>query len=193
MSKFILRFDDITPGMDWSKFLRIKKVAEECGVKSVLGVVPDNRDPKLSVNQNMQDSEFFRTIKQYAENGDAIAQHGTYHRYTAKGTNILGISEWSEFAGHNYEQQLKKLQIGKNILKENSVWQPYFMAPSHSFDRNTLKALRHLGFQAITDGYGLYPYSIEDIILVPQLLGKPIKLLPFGIQTICLHTNSIND
>lgn len=67
------------------------------------------------------------------------------------------------------------------------------MAPSHSFDRNTLKALKKLGFTAITDGYGLYPYNIEGVILVPQLLSKPLKFLPFGIQTICLHTNSISD
>lgn len=67
------------------------------------------------------------------------------------------------------------------------------MAPSHSFDTNTLKALKTLGFEAITDGYGLYPYNIEGITLVPQLLGKPLKLVAFGVQTICLHINSMNN
>lgn len=193
MSHYILRFDDITPGMNWENFLKIKNIATSYNIKSILGVVPENRDPKLSPNQLMCETEFFNKLKDYDEYGDTIAQHGTYHLYTTANSGILNINNKSEFAGYSYEEQKNKLLIGKKILQQHDIWQPYFMAPSHSFDINTLKALKALGFEAVTDGYGLYPYDIEGITLVPQLVGKPIKLIPFGVQTICLHTNSMND
>lgn len=193
MASYVLRFDDITPGMNWDNFLRIKSIAESYNVKSILGVVPQNKDPKLSINKLMSETEFFRKIKDYVEYGDTIAQHGTYHLYTSSDSGILKINNNSEFAGHSYKEQRDKLLIGKKIMQQYGIWQTYFMAPSHSFDRNTLKALKALGFKAITDGYGFYTYDIEGITLVPQLVGKPIKFLPFGVQTICLHTNSMND
>ncbi|SJM38466.1 hypothetical protein A1019T_02459 [Psychrobacter pasteurii] len=93
MSKFILRFDDIIPGMDWNKFLKIKEVAVKYGVKSILGVVPDNKDANLSININMSNSVFFSTLKEFAEYGDTIAQHGTHHTYTIKAGGMLGINE----------------------------------------------------------------------------------------------------
>ena len=66
------------------------------------------------------------------------------------------------------------------------------MAPAHSFDSNTLKALRDLGFEALTDGWGLYPYRLEGMILVPQLFSTPKPKLKGGVQTICLHTNNMS-
>lgn len=70
--------------------------------------------------------------------------------------------------------------------------QPHTSAPSHSFDRNTLVALRELGFEAVTDGYGLYPYGLEGLTLVPQLFSTPLHA-GFGVYTLCLHVNSMSD
>ena len=193
MSKYIIRFDDITPGMNWDNFLSIKNVLESYSISSILGVVPCNRDKKLIIHDSMSSSDFFIKVKSYKDYGDTIAQHGTYHHYINKSSGLLDINNKSEFSGLCYEEQLQKLKIGKEVLESQGVWQPYFMAPSHSFDLNTLKALKALGFKAITDGYGFYPYQVEGITLVPQLVGKPIPLIPFGVQTICLHTNSMNN
>ncbi|MBO5623235.1 MAG: DUF2334 domain-containing protein, partial [Butyrivibrio sp.] len=38
-----IRMDDITPDMDWDKFLRFKSLLDEHGIKPLIGVVPDNR------------------------------------------------------------------------------------------------------------------------------------------------------
>lgn len=192
MSNYIVRFDDITPDMNWDNFLALKNVLESYGVTSVLGVVPHNKDPKLSVSNGISNDDFYDKVKRFQDYGDTIAQHGTYHLYDVKDSGLLNINNKSEFSGHSYREQLDKLAIGKKILESYGVWQPYFMAPSHSFDLNTLKALKQLGFKAITDGYGFYPYQIEGLTLVPQLVGKPISLIPFGVQTICLHTNSMS-
>lgn len=192
MPKYLMRFDDITADMDWDKFTPIKEALEENNIYSVLGVVPKNEDPGLNIKDSLSEEQFFSKIREYKDYGDSIAQHGTYHVYKNQNPGILNINKDSEFSGVSYDEQLSDLEIGKKILEKHEVWQPYFMAPAHSFDINTLKALKTLGFKAITDGYGFYPYEIEGITLVPQLVSKPVPFIPFGVQTLCLHTNAMS-
>ena len=189
-SRYILRFDDITPGMAWSKFLPLKKKLEYLGIKVVLGVVPECLDKSLMVETI--ESNFFERIRKWQDYGDAILQHGTHHLYTTKNAGILEINNNSEFAGFSYEVQYDLLSKGKKILEGGRCWQPYFMAPSHSFDSNTLKALSDLGFVSISDGYGFVPYMINDIMLVPQLFSRPFRYIP-GVSTICIHINQMSD
>jgi predicted deacetylase len=187
-AKFILRFDDVTQKMAWSKFLPVKKELERLGVKSVLGVVPACLDESLNVEPI--EENFFDYVRHWLSYGDAILQHGTYHRYKTRDSGILGINNSSEFSGLDYEEQYKCISKGKVILQEQGCWEPFFMAPSHSFDRNTLKALVDHQFIAISDGYGFYPYRQHGIVFVPQLFSSPKKFLP-GISTICVHINNM--
>lgn len=187
-TRFILRFDDITPGMAWSKFLPVKEKLESIGVKSLLGVVPDCRDSSLTVEQERTD--FFDYVRHWVVYGDTIAQHGTFHTYTNENSGILKINNRSEFAGITKSEQLKLLNKGKQILEIEGVWQPYFMAPAHSFDLETVKALSELNFIAITDGYGFFPYKLGNIVMVPQLTSFPFDT-GFGYVTICLHINNM--
>ena len=98
------------------------------------------------------------------------------------------MNTFSEFSGLCYQDQLKKLAAGKEIMVKEDIWEPHFMAPAHSFDDVTIQCLSELGFQTITDGYGFYPYEYKGMLLVPQLFSRPIPL-PTGIQTIALHLN----
>ena len=190
MSKLLLRFDDVTPQMAWSNFLPFKNEIEDLEIKSILGVVPNCKDKNLNIERANQD--FFNLLRQYRDYGDNIFQHGTFHDYSNNSSGILGINNNSEFAGLNLHDQIELLKIGKQILQNEEIWEPFFMAPSHSFDENTLMALKLLDFKAITDGYGFYPYKINNINLVPQLVSK-ILPFPIGIQTICVHINSMNE
>ena len=192
MSKYLMRFDDITADMDWDKFVSVKKALEEHNIYSVLGVVPKNEDPDLIVKSSLSEENFFSKIREFKKYGDTIAQHGTCHIQKTKNSGLLDIGNKSEFSGLSYEEQLSKLDFGKKILEKYEVWQPYFMAPYHTFDINTLKALKSLDFKAITDGYGFYPYQVEGITFVPQLLTSPVRFIPFGVQTFCIHTNCMN-
>ena len=189
MSKIILRFDDITPGMSWSKFIPLKRTLDKLGIKSILGVVPDCRDKSLSIENPR--SDFFDLIRGYKESGDTIVQHGTFHKYTSDDSGLLGINKFSEFSGLDFSDQKSIIQKGKEILINEGVWEPYFMAPAHSFDTNTLKALKDLDFLAITDGYGFYPYMLEGLLLIPQLTSfhLPVNL---GVQTMCIHVNGMD-
>lgn len=189
MSHFIVRFDDICPGMDWDRFAPFEAFFDQHPhIRPLLGVVPDNRDPKLNVQAPVAD--FWERVRQWQARGWNIAQHGFTHEYTQPGGGLLGIGSKSEFTGLPLSQQQERLAAGQALLKAQGVWQPYFMAPSHSFDRQTLQALRALGFRGVTDGFGLWPYEVEDLVLVPQLLASP-RHLGVGVYTICLHSNTM--
>ncbi|RRS04347.1 DUF2334 domain-containing protein [Aquabacterium soli] len=189
-ARYILRFDDVAPGMAWSRFLPLKQFIEEQGVRCLLGVVPCCRDASLFVEPERAD--FFDLVRLWQSFGDTVAQHGAFHVYETAQAGVLGINSRSEFSGLSLEQQLRKLGEGKAILQREQVWQPYFMPPSHSFDRDTVRALKSTGFVAITDGMGFFPYALDDFRLVPQLLSRPLAF-PFGVITICVHVNAMSD
>lgn len=184
--KYILRFDDITPHMDWSNFSIFDQVIKKLNISPIVGIVPDCRDPKLSICTPKED--FWDVAREWSRLGWTIAQHGYTHQYVTSDAGLLGINKRSEFSGISYTEQLAKLKAGKEVLLQQDVWQPVFMAPAHSFDGNTLRALANLDFQYFTDGYGTYPYRMGELTAVPQLFASPINF-GFGVYTVCLHVN----
>ena len=54
-TRFVIRFDDVTPGMAWSKFAPFDALAQELNIPYLIGVVPDCRDPALSVEPHRAD------------------------------------------------------------------------------------------------------------------------------------------
>ena len=46
-TKISIRMDDITPDMDWTKFMRFKALCDKYRIRPLVGVVPDNQDPNL--------------------------------------------------------------------------------------------------------------------------------------------------
>lgn len=193
MRNYIIRFDDLCSTMDWDKFERIKKVLEKNNIKSVLGVVPSNKDSALNISDKMSEELFYNRVHHFKNYGDTIAQHGLYHILQTCSGGILKINKYGEICDLPYEKQVELLKKGKELLIEKGVWEPYYMAPAHSFDENTLRALEKLEFVALTDGWGGYPYKLKNIICVPQLFAKPFTRFNIGYQTICLHTNNMTD
>lgn len=59
--KIAIRMDDITPDMDWEKFIEFKGLLDEYGIKPLIGVVPDNRDENLVRNETR--SDFWQYIR----------------------------------------------------------------------------------------------------------------------------------
>ena len=185
----MIRLDDITPDMDWGRFYRAKEIFNRYKICPLIGVVPDNQDGTLHKEESKE--EFWDIIRTLQSEGWAVAQHGTFHCYETKDSGILGINPFSEFAGLAYKVQLQKLQAGKQILEENGIRTDIFMAPGHTYDKNTLKALRECGFSVITDGLSSKPYMDGGILCIPCRLSGLKK--PKGIDTVCLHTNLMND
>lgn len=188
--KFILRFDDITPEMAWSKFDPFDALSKELDLPLLVGVVPHCLDETLSVEP--ANEAFWDTVRGWFERGWSIAQHGYTHQYVTQHPGILRLGLKSELAGLPYEEQFAKLQAGKRILMAQGVWQPVFMAPSHSFDEGTLRALAALNFEYLTDGCGVYPYQFGELTAVPQLFATPLHF-GFGVYSICLHVNTLSE
>lgn len=185
----LIRLDDITPDMDWDKFRIVKGILNKYHICPIIGVVPESQDANLHKQENVPD--FWSEICSLQDNGWKIAQHGTYHVYVTDNRGNLGINSFSEFAGLSYEEQLKKVQTGKDILKSNGIETDMFMAPGHTYDDNTLRALQDCGFCMITDGLYWRPYQKDKLVFLPcRLRGVKVS---FGMDTVCLHTNQMSD
>jgi predicted deacetylase len=191
---YIFRLDDVSPVMNWNKFWALVQLFSKHGVKPLLGVIPDNQDPRLSIEPYRH--SFWQTIRQLVTDDLVdIAQHGYQHilqpRYTQRTPLYLMPNRpYSEFVGEPLEIQLDKIYRGKQILAQEGLETSYWMAPNHSLDRTTLRALRIAGFRAATDGIALHPFIDEGILFIPQQTWKP-RWTPGGIQTVCLHSDFI--
>lgn len=183
------RLDDITPDMDWDKFYRVKAIFDKYKVKPLIGIVPDNQDRTLSCGEKNPD--FWEFIHSLTKSGWSIAQHGYRHVYETDHAGLLGIRHASEFAGLPYEVQYEKIRCGREILQKNGLDVTIFMAPGHTYDRNTLKALKNLGFTCVTDGYAEIPYYRGNLLFVPCRSAR-LKL-PKLMDTICLHCNEMDE
>jgi predicted deacetylase len=187
-----IRMDDITPDMDYAKFLRFKELCDRYQVKPLIGVVPDNRDKMLQIDEKRAD--FWKYVLKLQAEGWTIAQHGVYHVYTTKKMGCFPLNRLSEFAGLPYDKQYEMLLYGKDILEKNGIKTNIFMAPAHSYDRNTLKALKNLGFTKITDGFGDIPYIKNGITYYPISYKQSSSLKKEkGYTTFVVHSNTMND
>ena len=183
------RMDDITPAMNWERFRKIEDLFKKYDIRPLIGVVPDNRDPKLSPDEEC--SSFWEEVKRLEKEGWMLCQHGYQHVYVTKDGGLIRKNMYSEFAGLSYEEQYDKLSKGKQELEAHGVYTKIFMAPAHSFDENTLKALANLGFTTITDGYTSYPYRRQGLVFYPcTMFGRGGVR---GLDTICLHANTTSD
>lgn len=191
--KVTIRIDDITPDMNWHNFNQFRDMLTRLKIKPLIGVVPDNKDSGLSIDAPKDD--FWKTILALQAEGWMVAMHGVHHCYTTRMGGEFPLNHYSEFAGVPYEKQLQMLQEGKRILEAQGVETSIFMAPAHTFDGNTLKALKQCGFTMVTDGFGDKPYQRKGITFLPIAFqtDKAFKDETDGITTWVFHLNSLTE
>lgn len=196
--KITVRLDDIAPDMNWERFLNFKALLDRYQVKPLIGVVPDNKDENLK-DGNVKDcplgSEgFWEYIKKLEKEGWVIAMHGCYHRYTTHRGGIFPLNNFSEFAGLSFEKQRELISHGKRCLEEKGIKTHIFMAPAHSYDKNTLKALRETGFTALTDGFGQKPYRFMGLTFYPISfrLASTFRKKK-GYSTMVVHAATVSE
>lgn len=190
MTQYLLRIDDVCPTMKRQPFDTLLAACRAHGVTGILGVVPDNQDQSLNVEET--DTDFWKKIRRLAQEGWIVAQHGYQHVYITQQAGLLGLRNRSEFAGLPYDQQYQKIAAGKKMLREKlSLDITWWMAPAHSFDTTTCLVLRELGFTHVTDGIALYPFTRHGLTWVPHQVWRP-AFKPFGVWTIGLHLNTIS-
>jgi len=188
---YILRLDDACPTMRWDIWLKLERILDEHNIKPIIGVIPDCKDPKLQFEKPKKD--FWNWVRNLHKKGWHIAMHGYQHLYETKNSGLIGLNNYSEFAGLPYEIQAKKIKNAWKIFLDNGLKPKIWMAPAHSFDLNTLKALKeYTEIEYITDGFAVFPFTAYGFKWIPQQLWR-FRKFPFGVWTICLHPNNMND
>lgn len=189
--KIAIRMDDITPDMDWKKFEEFKALLDEYQVKPLIGVVPDSKDENL--RRDKEKDDFWQRVAEWQKAGWVIAQHGYQHVYTRKKGGCFPLNGFSEFAGLTLREQRQLLSEGRRKLKMRGISTDIFMAPAHSYDKNTLRALKELGFTGVTDGFGSRPYLRGGLTFYPISfrLSSSLKKKS-GTTTMVVHTNTMN-
>lgn len=190
--KIAVRLDDITPDMDWEKFRRLERLLDENKIAPLIGIVPDNQDPNLMRNPAMP--EFDEQIRKWEAKDWFFAMHGWKHIYTTKKGGLFPLNNFSEFAGVSGDKQREMIFDGKEKLQKMGVTTNIFMAPAHSFDKNTLSLLKEAGFRYITDGFGVYPYEWKGLTFLPIAFqrSKDIERKE-GYTTLVFHTNTMQE
>jgi predicted deacetylase len=190
---FLIRLDDIAENMDWKTMDKVTFLFDECGVKPVLGVIPNNKDPELLAYPK-KNTKFWDQVREWEKKGWEIAMHGNNHLYDkfCSKTDYLGLGGNSEFCNHTFENQIKKIREGLNKFENENIKIKIFFAPNHTFDENTILALKKCGINEVLDGYGLMPYEENGVKFIPQLFYK-LYTIPFGIQTFQIHLNYLKN
>lgn len=184
--KYILRFDDICPTMNWQVWNQIEKLLDKYSIKPLLAIIPDCQDETMRFEA--ADMQFWTKVRDWQAKGYDIALHGYSHVYTNKKPGIVGITRQSEFVGLDEEKQTEKIANGLKILGENGVKTDIWIAPSHSFDYTTIKVLKAHGITYISDGFGESLFQFKGMTWVPcQIWGRILPVKRSGIYTVCYH------
>jgi predicted deacetylase len=189
---YLLRLDDASEYMDNIKWARVLDILSKYSIMPIIGVIPNNEDPKL-VSKYEKNFNFWLDVRKWEKSGITICMHGYNHFYTTKCKGLHPIGEKSEFAGVNLEIQRNKIQKAINIFESHNVKINCFFAPSHTYDHNTLKAIKYESdIKIIIDSYSSRPYSRYGFIFIPQQFGKFRNSL-FKLTTFCYHPNTMNE
>jgi predicted deacetylase len=189
-AQYLLRLDDLCPTHSAARWGQFRKLIEEFGIRPILGVIPDNRDPQL--NGSPYDPRFWNQMREMESAGATIAVHGYQHRCHSLGESLLGLDRRSEFAGVDPDTQRAWIRAGFEILRGKGLDPRLWIAPRHGFDRNTLGALHAEGVEYISDGFARVPHRRHGVIWLPQQLWSPVKKSK-GLWTICLHPHTAKD
>lgn len=192
MSDYILRLDDASDYMDLEKWGRMEVLLDTYGIKPIFGIIPKNADESL-VTKYEQNPHFWSLMHSWINKGWIPAMHGFEHRYVTKDGGINPVNKRSEFAGLPYEEQAEKIRNGNRILIEHDIKPDIFFAPSHTFDENTLKAIKEeTPIRIISDTIAWDVYKNGDFWFIPQQSGS-VRKLPFKTVTFCYHPNTMGE
>lgn len=141
MKKYIIRLDDACEKMDRDKWNSVETVLDKHNVKPLVGIIPACKDPKMNIYET--DPDFWETtVVRWQNKGWEIALHGYDHVYITQSGGCNPINKKSEFASLPIDEQKRKIKEGIRIFNEHGISPKVFFAPSHTFDENTLKAIK---------------------------------------------------
>ncbi len=186
-AQYLLRFDDLCPTISPSGWERCRALIADFGIRPILAVVPDNQDRHLF--DAPRDPSFWTSLKDMESRGATIAAHGYRHLCRSRARSLLNLHRTTEFSGVHVNTQREWIRTGLEILRENGLNPRLWVAPRHGFDRNTLRALRDLGIEYLSDGFARVPHRRFGVTWIPQQLWSPVVKTK-GLWTICIHPST---
>ncbi len=192
-ARYLVRLDDACDTMHPDRWLGLESVLDRHGVKPIVAVVPDNKDPKLM--HGHPDPHFWDHVRRWQTKGWSVAMHGHTHvMHPTEAKLLVPLYRRSEFAGLALEEQAEKIGASWRLFGEQGVTPQVWVAPAHSFDRVTLEALRaRTPIRVISDGMAWSPYYEDGFHWIPQQLWAGYARRPSGLWTVCLHPNSMDE
>ena len=208
-AQYLLRFDDLCPGMDEAKWQRYLPLLERYRLKPIVAIIPENRDalidPEMAAcgssasviqagveNRRTRDAAFWKQMRSLVAAGAEPALHGYRHLCAANGRSLVPLHRVSEFAGVDEERQRRWIDAGLSILRSHGLEPRIWVAPRHGFDRTTLNVLKSAGILLVSDGFAMRPFKGYGMIWLPQQLWAPVEKHS-GLWTICLHAGTASD
>ena len=169
---YIIRLDDASEYRDLDKWNRVEALLDQYHIKPVVGVIPDNKDPEL-LKKYPFDFTFWDKVLGWQKKGWSVAMHGYQHRFISKNSGINPVNHYSEFAGLPLDRQIQMIKKSMEIFGNHGVVPQLFFAPAHTFDLNTLEALkRGSRIRVISDTVANNIYFENDFYFVPQQAGR---------------------
>jgi len=188
---YLLRFDDICATMRLKTWSQIEACLVEYSIRPLLAVVPDNRDPVLSVDPPVPD--FWARVRKWQERGWTIAMHGYQHLYVSPNGGLVTVRKKSEFASLPTQEQARKLRFATGIFAREGIRSRVWIAPGNAFDEVTVSLLPQFGFDIISAGWSWRPFiGPHRVLWLPCQLSE-LRVAPRGVWTVCYHPNSWTD
>lgn len=189
---YLIRLDDACPTMNQLKWSRIEGILDKYNIKPLIGIIPANEDSSQKIDD--PNANFWDMVKNWKDKGWELALHGFSHMYEYSDSGLMPFWRKSEFAGAPLEIQRDKIRKGLDVLSQHGIHPRIFFAPSHTFDFNTLNALKtESDIRIISDGISYTMYKENGFIFVPQICGRCVFFPYNGIFTFCFHPNVMTD
>ena len=191
-ARYLIRLDDACDAMDRHKWDLLERVLDQHGVKPIVAVVPDNQDTELMYAA--RDPNFWERVRSWAGKGWTVAMHGYTHIMHPTNSNLLvPYYNRSEFAGLCLEEQATKIRSAWRLFMEQGITPEVWVAPAHSFDVVTLKAIRaETSIRVVSDGIAWNAYYEHGFHWIPQQLWRFAERR-WGLWTVCLHPNQMTE
>jgi len=186
---YYIRLDDACEKRNINSWNKIEMLLDKYDIKPLVGVIPNCEDTMM--DEYEVDESFWNRVIKWGQKGWIIAVHGYNHVCITNEGGLNPVNRRSEFAGVPLDVQKEKIKRAVAIFKEHEVEPKIFFAPSHTFDENTLEALRTCSnIRCISDTIANKPYNQYGFNFIPQQSGT-VRKLPLNTVTFCYHPNTM--
>jgi predicted deacetylase len=191
-ARYLIRLDDACHTMARHRWQRMEEVLDRHRVRPIVAVVPDNQDATLAVEA--YNPAFWDKVREWQAKEWSVAMHGCTHvMHPTREPLLVPFYDRSEFVGLGLDAQRQKIRAAWQQFVNQGVTPSVWVAPAHSFDAVTLRAVREeTSIRIVSDGIAFDTFFDYGLHWVPQQLWA---LTPRrgGLWTVCLHANRMDD